>query len=222
MPLQFKTCIKLTAWGLWSQINQWANISSLVTLSAQTQTFPTMQNSLMLQVILLVYHTVRVSLEQSQTLREINNSLFNELKLSGSVLSLLLMEIYLGFFLRWFIFFFPFLCGCKGFLHCLAEKFFQSWECRISLKGSIKKWFHFWSFTLSRGSLHDMSASFTAMTATTLLQDGRCGYFHLPGGNLPSSRLQKILAKVRSPVRPASQMWTCWDILYVCCRINSK
>lgn len=179
MPLQFKTCIKLTAWGLWPQINQWANISSLVTLSACTQTHPTDANlsfmQLVKQVILLIYHKVWVSLEQSQIFTEINNNLFNESKLSGFGLSLMLMEIYLFLFKVIFFFFF---CSCGSFLLLLAERFSQSWEHRLSLKGGVKKWSHVKSSILSRVSLYDMSTSFIAMTVTTLLQDGRCGYFH--------------------------------------------
>lgn len=85
------------------------------------------------QVILLIYHKVHV--EQSQTFREINNNLFNELKLSRSGLSLLLVEIYLFSFKVAFFFF----CGCWSFLLLLAERFFQSWGHMLILKGRVKK-----------------------------------------------------------------------------------
>lgn len=78
------------------------------------------------QVILLIYHKVHV--EQSQTFREINNNLFNELKLSRSGLSLLLVEIYL------FSFKVIFFCGCWSFLLLLAERFFSELGTYAHLK----------------------------------------------------------------------------------------
>lgn len=188
MPLQFKTCLQLTAQGLWPQINQWANTSSLVTLSACTPTHPADAKfsfmQLVRQVILLIYHKVHV--EQSQTFREINNDLFNELKLSRSGLSLLLVEIYLFSFKVIFFFF----CGCWSFLLLLAKRFFRSWGHMLILKGRVKKWSHLKSSTLSRGSVSDTSASFIAMTDTAPLQDGGCGYLHFTD----ESQVQGILS----------------------------
>jgi len=61
------------------------------------------------QVILLIYRKVEASLEQSEIFREINNIVLNDLKLSVSGLSLLLIEIYLFLFKVSYLFF-PLLC----------------------------------------------------------------------------------------------------------------
>lgn len=108
------------------------------------------------QVILLINHKILMSPEQSQIFRELSNNLFNELKLPGSSLSLLLMKLYLetGFF---------FFCGWESFfLLSLAERFL----CRLGLKGRVKKSSHLKSPILSRGSLYCMTTSFIAKAVT--------------------------------------------------------